>query len=108
MSNIIKLSNGTAKLKDFVDRKTSREYYNVLYDNIDIQTAEKDLKFDMPKIEKANDVLVLGLIKELIIDEKTIEITKENIESMSADDFDLIKVEAINMINKEEKKTKES
>lgn len=56
----IKLKHGTATIKAYADRQTSREYSIALWGDVDVNTIADDEKLPMrySHIEKSNDALV--------------------------------------------------
>lgn len=109
---IVKLSNGEAQLKPFIDRKTMKLYRKALFVNsktaLDPSTGEPKIEFDMTSMDEANDVIVNGLVQKVIIDGKEHTENLENIlAEMNTIDFEKILVEttALMKAKEEEKKS---
>ena len=104
----INLKNGTAIIRDFVNRKTQKEYKEKLFKNVKIHQGmeAEELELDLVSAEDANDSLVFNMIETL----NNRPVTLESIEQIDSDDFNLIleKCQAILNKNNDSKKKSES
>jgi len=102
----IKLKNGTAIIRDFINRKTQKEYKAKLFNNVKIRQGmgAEDLELDLVSAEEANDSLVYNMIEKL--NDKPITI--EAIEQIDSDDFNLILEECQKILNKNDESKKKS
>ncbi len=103
MSNIIEITNGSVVLKSFVDRKTAREYSAILYEGLD--AASKEIKIPLANLDRASDVLVLGLIEGVTIGESRQEVSQDLIDKLDSDDFKKLETACLSIMNNEEKKS---
>lgn len=105
----VKLSNGVATIRDYIDVETDYLYNLAMYDGVGLETEVKDVKEENPEEQKdgttkqetkksskfpmintlkANRVLVEKLLVEIKVDEKTVEkITPDVINKLRADDY---------------------
>jgi hypothetical protein len=75
---LLELNNAKITLKDFVDRKTEKEYNQALYRNVDIDMDNaKKASIPLSNLEEANDCLVLNMVLS-IESEPPIQNTKQN------------------------------
>ena len=98
--SVVKFSNGEAKIKDFVDRKTHREWRTLLNENssyriVKVQREggeheESRLTFDPASEEKSSDYLVLAMVESLTCKGQSAEVTSEALDSMDRRDFQTI------------------
>ncbi len=122
----IELSNGYVTIKEFIDRKTAREYRRVMFKDYIGQEVEVDVKrnddksgvdaevgkkikykFNPEQADELNDVLVLGLVKELFVDGQSLPITKESFDDLADSEFEKIAV-ACNEMNRRKDLEKKS
>jgi hypothetical protein len=109
MESTIKITGGIVTLKPFVDRKTFREYHNAMYKGVGSDLNNEDAKIILPlsNMEDSRDVLVLGCISKIVINENEVPITSESLERFKQRDFVRV-LEACNKLltkDDEEKKT---
>ncbi len=100
MSRIIKISNGTATLKNFCSRKLKKQINKALYENVEMKGAGQDTSiegFTLDAMDKANDVALVGMVKKVEINGEDKPITIGLFDEMDTVDSDLI-IEAINKI----------
>ena len=110
-TNKFKLKNGHVILKAFANRKLARAYNAAMYKDVKSDTDEEGKsKFNIPieNLELSKEVLVLGMIKEAVIDGEAVEVTQDFIDDLHADDFALLADVCRDMAfptSEEEKKT---
>jgi len=102
----IKLSNGTAIIRDFINRKTQKEYKEKLFKDVKIRQGmgSEDLELDLVSAEEANDSLVFNMIEKL--NDKPV--TLEEIDQLDSNDFNLILEECQKILNKNDEDKKKS
>lgn len=84
----VKLSNGHANIKDFCPLGVGRGYDKKLLENA--KSGEQG--FDLSNVSEAEMILVLGMLEEVSINEKKLELTEEALEAeMSYLDYEKIK-----------------
>lgn len=105
MTRTIKLPHGEAVLKTVVNHATKSAHEAALFKGLTLtmkpgaskaeqQKALETLEMPLENAIRANEVLVLGLLKSLTIDGKELEINQESIDELPAEDFDVLKDEA--------------
>lgn len=102
---IIKLSNGTAEIKNFCPRKVTKSINDALYSDSNVNLDDKGKAnmsgMNFNNLDKANDAAMLGMITKLTINGVDMPIIIETLDDMNTNDVDLIIAE-INKITKKE------
>lgn len=100
----VKLSNGNATIKDFCPLGVGRKYDKILM--ADARSGGEG--FTLSNVAEAEMALVLGMLEELILNEKKIELTEEALEeSLSYADYEKIKNECDKLKDPEAYKKKQ-
>lgn len=115
---VIKLKNGEAKIKEYVDRKTHREWRVALNENrtekkVEVEDKDGKIKeqtkliWDAESEEKSNDILVLGMLESLTIDGVAQEINQTSLDRLDRKDYETISSNCFKtLLSKEEEKKK--
>lgn len=103
----ITTSNGRIIAKDFIDRKTMRSYRKALLSNpknsFDTnQGAEQKITITPLALERANDILVRGVVNEAYIGDKKVELDDTFFDDINQADFDKVLTYATELVNKKD------
>lgn len=86
----IEITNGYVEMSERLDRKTYRNYNNILFDNASMNT-DGDLTANPQQVDIAVEALVLGLTKRVVVienaQEKDIAANQEWIDNLDNNDF---------------------
>lgn len=89
MQSEIKITGGKVTLKPFVDRKTFRDYNNKMYEGVEQDLSDDEIKVKLPlnNIEIASDILILGCVEKIVMNEIEMPVTKETVDKLRQTDF---------------------
>lgn len=121
----LELSCGTVYLKEFINRKTMRDYRKIMMTNAKMVPKkdsegkrvinekgipENELDIDPGQMDACNEALVLGIIDhvEATKDAMPVTVNQAFIDEMASDDFEAILAEALQMMKKDDEEKKSS
>ena len=97
----VQIEGGQVFLKKTLTRKIQKKFNKIVFENAKM-TPEGKPEVSLNKLDEANDIMVLGMIEKVIINNEEVVVNQEFLDELSQDDYQKILDKCTNIRKKSE------